>query len=133
LENADQDKDLMKDYEGLFWRRPILAAFMSAMMLSLAGIPLTAGFIGKFYIIAAGVQSDLWTLLIFVVIGSGIGLFYYLKIIYTMTKQPLSDDVIDVPRTGGWALATVTLFLLIFGIYPTSLIDWLSKMALSMS
>ena len=133
MDNDDQDTDLMKDYEGLFWRRPILAAFMSVMMLSLAGIPLTAGFVGKFYVIAAGVQSELWTLLILVVIGSGIGLFYYLKVIYTMTKQPLSDEVIKVPLTGGWALATVTVCLLVLGIYPTSLIDWLSKMALSMS
>ncbi|MFT5210219.1 MAG: NADH-quinone oxidoreductase subunit N [Flavobacterium sp.] len=133
MDNADQDTDLMQDYEGLFWRRPILAAFMSVMMLSLAGIPLTAGFVGKFYVIAAGVQSELWTLLILVVIGSGIGLFYYLKVIYTMTKQPLSDELIKVPQTGGWALATVTLFLLVLGIYPSSLIDWLSKMALSMS
>jgi len=130
-EAIDQDRDTLKDYEGLFWRRPLLATFMSAMMLSLAGIPLTAGFIGKFYIVAAGVQSELWTLLIVLVIGSGIGLFYYLRMIYTMTKPASNTDEIKVSATGGWALAGLTLMLLFFGIYPTPVIEWISQMAVA--
>lgn len=50
------DADSLFSYRGLFWHRPILAAVMTVMMLSLAGIPMTLGFIGKFYVLAVGVQ-----------------------------------------------------------------------------
>ena len=129
-EPADHDVDALESYQGLFWQRPLLAGFFSAMLLSLAGIPLTAGFIGKFYIIAAGVESDLWTLLIAVVIGSGIGLFYYLRVIFTMTKKS-SGAEISIPATGGWAMAAVTLSLVILGVYPTPVIEWVSAIAMS--
>jgi NADH-quinone oxidoreductase subunit N len=73
-----------EDYKGLFWRKPVLATVFTAMLLSLAGIPLTAGFVGKFYIVAAGVDAHLWALLIILVINSVIGLFYYLRIVTAM-------------------------------------------------
>ena len=125
----DHDNDELKAYEGLFWRRPLLATFFSAMLLSLAGIPLTVGFIGKFYIFAAGVESELWTLLAAVVVGSGIGLFYYLRIIFTMTKQTESSEEIEIPVSGGWALATITLLLLVLGVYPTPIVEWVAMVA----
>ena len=128
----DHDNDILSNYEGLFWQRPLLAAFFSAMLLSLAGIPLTAGFIGKFYIIAVGVESELWTLLIAVVVGSGIGLFYYLRVIFTMTKRSANTVEVIIPATGGWAMAVVTLLLLILGVYPTPVIEWVSQMAHSL-
>ncbi|MCP6183203.1 NADH-quinone oxidoreductase subunit N, partial [Klebsiella pneumoniae] len=56
------DADSLFSYRGLFWHRPILAAVMTVMMLSLAGIPMTLGFIGKFYVLAVGVQAHLWWL-----------------------------------------------------------------------
>ena len=128
IDSTDHDQDGLDKYEGLFWHRPLLAGFFSTMMLSLAGIPLTAGFIGKFYIIAAGVKSELWILLAVVVIGSGIGLFYYLRVIFTMTKQSESNEV-NVSATGGWAMAAVTLLLVILGVYPAPVIEWVSAVA----
>jgi hypothetical protein len=60
LSERGRDADLIDDYRGLFWRRPALALVFTAMLLSLAGIPLTAGFLGKFYIVvsAAGRQRS---------------------------------------------------------------------------
>ncbi len=52
------DADSLYSYRGLFWHRPVLAAVMTVMMLSLAGIPMTLGFIGKFYVLAVGVQAS---------------------------------------------------------------------------
>ena len=126
---SDHDTNQLSQYEGLFWRRPLLATFFSAMLLSLAGIPLTVGFIGKFYIFAAGVQSGLWQLLAAVVVGSGIGLYYYLRIIFSMTKQPVSEDDIDVPLAGGWALGMVSVLLVVLGVYPTPVVEWVTSVA----
>jgi NADH-quinone oxidoreductase subunit N len=126
---SDHDTDQLSLYEGLFWRRPLLAAFFSAMLLSLAGIPLTVGFIGKFYIFAAGVQSGLWQLLAAVVVGSGIGLYYYLRIIFSMTKQPVSEDEIDIPLAGGCALGMVSVLLVVLGVYPTPVVEWVTSVA----
>ncbi|GIT39155.1 MAG: hypothetical protein Ct9H300mP8_03510 [Gammaproteobacteria bacterium] len=57
----------------------------------MAGIPLTMGFIAKFYLFAAGVQGALWILLWALVIGSAIGIYYYLRIVFTMTRGESSD------------------------------------------
>jgi NADH-quinone oxidoreductase subunit N len=130
--SEDHDLDSLDAYEGLFWRRPLLAAFMSIMLLSLAGIPLTAGFIGKFYILASGVESQLWPLLVIVVIGSGIGLFYYLRVIYAMTKKAAENTDITVSAAAGWTMAVVTLVLLVLGVYPGPVIEWVSNMALQL-
>ena len=76
------------DYRGLFWKRPIVAGAFTTMLLSLAGIPLTAGFLGKFYVITAGASQSRWVLLFTLVVSSTIGLFYYLRIIVAMYAQP---------------------------------------------
>ncbi|MFT6438197.1 MAG: NADH-quinone oxidoreductase subunit N [Candidatus Azotimanducaceae bacterium] len=131
-ESDEHDNDDISQYHGLFWRKPLLATFFSAMLLSLAGIPLTLGFVGKFYIVAAGVSSGLWYLLAAIVVGSGIGLFYYLRIIFAMTKKTESDQTIDIPAAGGWALGTLTILLVFLGIYPSSVVDWIAGVAKSM-
>src|SRR5258706_435728 len=84
LSDQDRDAEMLEDYQGLFWRHPKIATVFTAMLLSLAGIPLTAGFVGKFYLVASGVGTDLWLLVIVLAISSVIGLFYYIKIIATM-------------------------------------------------
>jgi NADH-quinone oxidoreductase subunit N len=56
-------------------------------MLSLAGIPLTAGFMAKFFVITVGIQSGLWGLLAALVIGSAVAIYYYLRVIFAMSKS----------------------------------------------
>jgi len=128
IPDHDNDAGDLSNYEGLFWRRPVLAAMFTASLLSLAGIPLTVGFIGKFYIFSAGVESSMWLLLSFVIIGSGIGLFYYLRIIFTMTKKSESQEKIRIPVAGGWVMVTLTTAMLFFGIYPTPIINLINSL-----
>jgi NADH-quinone oxidoreductase subunit N len=135
LSRPGDEQDQLHDYAGLFWRRPWLSACMILMLLSLAGIPLTAGFIGKFYIIAAGLDSGLWLLVILFVINSVIGLFYYLRIIITMTldhPDKTAESISQKPDTF-WTqhltLAALTLLLLWFGIYPAPLIRMVQLLA----
>lgn len=120
MSGTQREADRIEDYRGLFWRKPWVAAAFTIMMLSLAGIPLTAGFISKFYVLAAGGQSAQWWLLLALVLNSTLGLYYYLRVILAM-----SSPVEDVPCTEqaslgtGLALTILTVAVAVLGVYPT--------------
>lgn len=141
--SAESEADNFTDYQGLFWRRPWVAGSLSAMLLSLAGIPLTVGFIGKFYVFAAGVEGTLWLLLGFVVIGSAIGLFFYLRLVFTLfapAPVPVGGSAGDMaphraPITAsatGFVLTALTLLLIGLGVYPTVLVSVIGATAVSL-
>ena len=121
-------------YRGLFWRSPWLACCLAAMLLSLAGIPLTIGFIGKFYIFAAGVQGQLWLLLAAVVIGSALGLYYYLGLLLTLVQRETAElseapeSGIQIAASGHAVLIILTVALLGFGVFPQVLINWINTL-----
>ena len=124
---SGRDADALYEYRGLFWRRPYLTAVLTVMMLSLAGIPLTAGFIGKFYVIAAGVEAQLWWLLGAMVLGSAIGVFYYLRVMVTLFMREPNMHRHDAPfdwgqRAGGIMLLVVALLAFFLGVYPQPLL-----------
>jgi NADH-quinone oxidoreductase subunit N len=125
---AGRDADALADFDGLFWRRPALAASFAVMLLSLAGIPMTLGFIAKFYLFSAGVEGRMWVLLWALIVGSGIGLFYYLRIIFAMTRHPEIAGGPSSVAVGSLADRTVLVALavvvLALGIYPMPLIDF---------
>lgn len=123
-----RDADALYEYRGLFWRRPYLTAVLTVMMLSLAGIPLTAGFIGKFYVIASGVESQLWWLLGALIIGSAVGLFYYLRVMVTLYLVEPGIRRHDAPinwgqRAGGIMLLAIALLAFFLGVYPQPLLE----------
>ena len=124
----DEDADSLHHYRGLFWRRPYLTAVMTVMMLSLAGIPLTAGFIGKFYVMLTGVNTGNWWLLGVVILGSAIGLYYYLRVMVTLymaaSGMPKHDAANDWgQRTGGIMVLGVAGLVLLLGMYPQPAIE----------
>ena len=129
LSKDGKEIDRLEDYRGLFWRNPLPAAALTAAMLSLAGIPLTAGFIGKFYIVAAGVEAALWPLVIILVISSVIGLFYYLRVVVAIYGDPPPGDSTrfsqpaNSPPAGRLALSALMLALIVFGVYPGPLMN----------
>ncbi len=126
LSGPERDADRMEDYEGLFWRRPWLAAAFTAMLLSLAGIPLTAGFLGKFYLATAGVTSSLWVPVVTIVIGSGIGLYYYLRLasaMFVQVSEPPKYPVSGRASGAGVVLAVLVVLLFWFGTFPSPLLD----------
>ncbi|HYA88628.1 MAG TPA: NADH-quinone oxidoreductase subunit N [Nitrospirota bacterium] len=131
LSDGQRDADSMEDYRGLIWKQPWVAGVFSAMLFSLAGIPLTAGFVGKFYVVAAGVGSELWLVVVVLTINSIIGLYYYLRIVVAMFSDA-GDDVrrkTVISRSGSIVLATLTLLLVLIGVYPSSLIELIKATA----
>ncbi len=132
LSGSKAEPDLIDSYRGMFWKQPLLGGVFSATLLSLAGIPLTAGFVGKFYVMAAGINSHLWILVVSLVASSVIGLFYYLRIISVMFSKDLGNsEATGSDMTGmaaaGFALVLLTIALVWLGIYPSSLIALIQK------
>jgi NADH-quinone oxidoreductase subunit N len=130
LSSSERDADALEDYRGLFYRRPWIAGIFTAMLLSLAGIPLTAGFIGKFFMIAAGVASSHWLLVASLVITSTIGLFYYLRVIVALYTPaiPSAADIVPIRPLGKITLAVLVVLLLALGVYPGPVTDLISAM-----
>ncbi len=129
---ADREADRFEDYRGLFWRRPYLTSIMVPMLLSLAGVPLTAGFIAKFYVLAAGVGVGAWILTGTVVLGSAIGLYYYLRLTIQMflrpdggARPPREGMISELTITGGIALGAMFGLVFWLGILPQPVLGWL--------
>jgi NADH-quinone oxidoreductase subunit N len=117
--------ETITDYRALFWRRPWAAAVFAAALLSLAGIPMTMGFVGKFYVVAAGADAALWGPIFALVIGSTVGLFYYLRIIAAMAADesvPAAPSATVVSVATGGTLAILTLLQVWLGIYSGPLV-----------
>ena len=139
LSSSGEEIDTIGDFQGLFWRQPLLAAVFTGILLSLAGIPLTIGFIGKFYLFFAGVEGRLWWLLTALVIGSGIGLYYYLRIVYRMIL-PIAREGQDGAQLAALKIhskASYVVLLLLFiallwwGVYPAPLMELLATVSAS--
>ena len=127
LSDKDRDAELLDDYRGLFWTRPLTATIFAAMLLSLAGIPLTAGFIGKFYIVAAGVNANQWLLVVMLAVNSALGLYYYIKIIATMAERQEGEKEFtdqlhpSVYIISGVTMSILTLLLIWIGVQPNAI------------
>ena len=92
-------------YRGLLWRRPVLGTILMAAMLSLAGIPLTAGFVAKFLLLVAGVEAELWIPVFALVLGSAIGVFYYLRVVVALFSRTAAEEALAHGAHGARARA----------------------------
>ena len=138
----DHEAQALSDYRGLFWRHPGLAAILTLALLSLAGVPLTPGFLGKFYVLGAGVDQHEWLLLGAVVAGSAVGLFFYLRAMIQLYLSPApvaaSAAVAPSPSAappataaaaspplrwsrdaGAGMLIVLLVLMLVLGVYPS--------------
>lgn len=122
---ATGEAEHIDNFRGLFWKRPLLTAIMAVVLLSLAGIPLTAGFISKFFAVFATVRYTSWWLAAMIIIGSAISLYYYLHLMVVMFQRPKqveSYQTLPMNTVGNQIssilLILVTLVILYFGIFP---------------
>src|SRR5664280_2175344 len=127
LSTCKYEAEKIEDYKGLFWKRPWIAIVFTLSLLSLAGIPLTAGFVAKFYLILEGMKAGLMVLIISMIINSVIGLYYYLRVITAMFSPANETELPVISLTGNVALCLITISILLLGLYPGWLIDIIMK------
>jgi NADH-quinone oxidoreductase subunit N len=123
----------IEDFTGLGRRQPAMAACLSLFLLSLLGLPITAGFLGKFYVFNAALESNLIWLAIILALNSVIGSYYYLRVIVAMyMREPAAEIPVEpVPWTLAavlWIAAAGTVYA---GLFPARIIDFAAKAALN--
>jgi NADH-quinone oxidoreductase subunit N len=115
----------LDDLSGLARRRPALAAALTVYLVSLTGVPISAGFVGKFYLFGAAVGAGHVTLAIVGVVMSVVSAYYYLRVVVHMyMKEPTGEDAWS-PLTAGAAVALFVSVVVVLGlgVYPTPLLD----------
>lgn len=112
-------------FNGLAKHHPLLAATTTVFLLSLAGIPLTAGFLAKFYMLKAAVQEGhyLW-LVILGVLMAAVSVYYYFRVIQAMYFKEGEPQQIAVSASFRWVLVFVAVLILLLGLFPTLLLNW---------
>ena len=120
--------DDIANFNGLNRRAPHLAFALMLSMLSLAGLPLTAGFLGKLFIFECAIEEQHWILVILGIITVAAGFYYYLKVIRAMYwQQPTDPDAPEI-EVGGPAKLTIALLcalIIWIGVYPAPLLSLL--------
>ena len=117
----DGESLMISDYAGLGFKKPLLALFMTVMLLSLAGFPPTAGFVGKFYIFRSAVEAGQIWLVIIGAINTAISAFYYLRVVVAMyMREPEAElDFLAYPRLLIVALTLAAIGVVLIGILPS--------------
>jgi len=124
LRRRDIVGDELKDFSGLSFRAPFAAFAMLVFMLSLGGIPPTAGFMGKFWLFGAAVDAGYYGLAVVGVLNSAVSLYYYARIIVFMylKKEEIGSDPVATPSLVA-ALAVAVTATIVLGIYPRLLFE----------
>jgi NADH-quinone oxidoreductase subunit N len=134
-----KDAYRLEDYRGLAYSHPLMAGVLALMVISLAGIPITAGFMGKFFIFSAGMGAGLKFLSLMLVINSVIGFSYYLRFISVFFETAVTNAETPVMQTGrvptpffeAAALFLITFLILFFGIFSAPVMNLIQIMLAS--
>jgi NADH-quinone oxidoreductase subunit N len=125
LERDGREAVAVSDLAGLATRHPVLALTFSVFLLSLVGIPPTAGFVGKFYLFGAAVRTGYVWLAVIGVLNSAIAAYYYLRLIVFMyMREPEGSPTVLVPSLpAGLALAVALWGVVQLGVLPAPFLD----------
>jgi len=125
----DRANDSLRDYAGLWNSNPGLAALMTVCLLSLGGLPPTAGFIGKWYIFQAAVSAGYYWLAIVGVLTSVVSVFFYLRVVVMMymAERDGAQEPAHITGFGMVALALSIAVIFYLGILPTPVLDFAGK------
>jgi NADH-quinone oxidoreductase subunit N len=119
-----KDGEAISDFNGLGKKNPALALMTTVLLAALAGVPLTAGFVGKFYVFKLAADAGLWIGLGIAVVAAAAGFYYYFKTIRAMWWiEPNDDSKITLPLISKLCVAILTILTLVLGIYPQPILD----------
>jgi NADH-quinone oxidoreductase subunit N len=125
---AQQTGERIEDFDGLAERSPFLAFAMLIGMISLAGVPFTAGFLGKFLIFYAAIAQHQTALVVVGVVTVGCGFYYYLKVIRAMYWQSAAKtDKIPVNSLSRLTIISLIVATICLGVYPQPILDALKR------
>jgi NADH-quinone oxidoreductase subunit N len=112
-------------FNGLAKQEPLVAATTTIFLLSLAGIPLTAGFMAKFYLLNAAVDTgkNLW-LVIFAVLMAAVSVYYYFRVIQAMYFKEGQPKAMTLSPVFKWTLLLLAILIILLGIFPNLLLNW---------
>ena len=120
--------DKISDFTGLGRTHPLAAFIYIIFFLSLAGIPPTAGFVGKLVIFRAAIESGFVVLAVIGVITSAIAAYYYFMVIKTMfMEEAVTEQVLSPSRSLAFGLAVMVVATLLFGIFPNALLNFAAE------
>nr|WP_308213498.1 NADH-quinone oxidoreductase subunit NuoN [Streptoalloteichus tenebrarius] len=124
---GDGEATHLSQWAGLAKRSPLTALVFTFLLLALAGIPLTSGFVGKFVVFTAAVEDGMAPLVVVAVLASAVAAFFYLRVVVLMYfSEPASDGpTVTVP--GVFTTVAITLGVLVtllLGVYPAVALDW---------
>lgn len=133
LSKRKKDRDTIEDYRGLGFKRPWQAALLAVCLLSLAGLPPTAGFIGKFALFQAVLQSQFLILAIIGISAAIVSIYFYLKVIVVLYMRPAEAEAASPSAgfSGDLACAAVLVSIFWLGIVPSGLFDLISRVVSS--
>jgi NADH-quinone oxidoreductase subunit N len=118
LVQQQSGSDNFDTFNGLAKKNPFLALVLTVAMLSLAGIPLTAGFIGKFFVFSGALSQYHTTLVLLAVVNAIISIFYYFRVIVAMYFRGGEREEVTVPAYFSFVLGISALVTVIIGVYP---------------
>ena len=127
LVRDQENSDTIDAFDGLGKRNPLLASCLTISMAALAGIPLTAGFWGKFFIFRSAIETNVsWWLIAIAFVSVATGFYYYLKVVKAMYwNNPHNDAPLEVPTITKYVIAVLTSSIIMFGVWPQPILDML--------
>jgi NADH-quinone oxidoreductase subunit N len=130
VSSRGEEATSLSSYAGLYRRSPLLAGLLSLFLLSMAGIPPTAGFIAKVSVFRAAIDAGHWELALIGVLASVVAAFFYIRVMVLMYMQePTGDHVPDDSLMPRLAIAVPAVATLVLGILPGLVTDLLAKAA----
>jgi NADH-quinone oxidoreductase subunit N len=127
VRDADGEATHLSQWAGLAKRSPLVAAVFTFLLLALAGIPLTSGFIGKFVVFSAALSDGMAPLVVVALVVSAVAAFFYLRVIVLMYFSEPAADGPTVTVPGAFTTAAITLGVavtLLLGLVPAFALDW---------
>jgi NADH-quinone oxidoreductase subunit N len=136
IARAGDRRTEVEDYNGIGFQSPVLAFLLTLFLLSLLGMPLTAGFIGKVMVFRAAIDRGYYVLVVIGVLNTAVSAYYYLRLIIVMFFRERTTSWIapQVPASIALALVITAIGVLYLGVFPGRVIEALqTKPALSIS